>query len=276
MERYKSNKKIKTKESTFSILKNFFRDAKRTENEFLKISDRLDAIKDDENSIEEYKELSLKADKLLNKLNAIDKAKSKIKKEFAKIGTIALSSTIVITGFVSGLLYGIHAKRESNVLDALSVQGYSIENYYKQSPDELDELVSSPEMVRNLALDTLKAKLANHYNVSSKDDFTIYNNTVYDGKVNPDKTVYSVSYKGNEVCSYVYTSDSYGNILNISKDTMPDEIKASINNIVRAQEDPNSITKAYAALRSVNSNDTDKSIKTNLPAYLPGIEPKGR
>lgn len=271
MERYKSNEKIKNKISTFSALKNFFETVKRTEKRMFEVTDRMVELKNQENGeqSQEYMNLSLEANKLDRILENLDKAKANVKKEFLKMGAIVLGTALAITGTIAGISYGIQANRESRVMEALEMQGTQVASVYKESPDKLKELAKSPEEVTQLALDTLKQNLANHYEVSNKNDFEIsYKTEISDRQPSDTKQIYVISYKGETVCSYVTRTDSSGN-RQTDENTMPKEVKNVIDAIVNAQEDPESSFKAYSALREANSNDTVQSIDTELPDYLP-------
>lgn len=274
MGKYKS-KKIETKESTFSILKNFFHNAKETENRFFETYDRLEELKKQEggDQSQEYKELSLEFDKLDKKLKSIDKQKSEIKKHFLKIGSLVLGGALVITGTISGISYAIQSNRENKIMKALSMQGTKVEDFYKESPNDLKELSQSPEEVTQLALDTLKANLANHYGVSNKDDFEIsYKTEIPDIQPSDTKQIYSISYKGKPVCEHISRSNvSSGDIIT-DVDTMPNKIRKAIDAIATAQGDPESSFKAYKALDASKDDKTLEEIEKQLPKYLPNAE----
>lgn len=276
MERYKSNEKIKNKTSTFSALKNFFQTAKKVGKRFDEVTNRMEELKNQENGeqSQEYINLSLEAEKLDKTLEKIEKAKANVKKEFLKLGTLVLGFTLAITGTIAGILYGIQTSRENRVMEALEMQGTQVASVYKESPDKLKELAKSPEEVTQLALDTLKQNLANHYEVSNKNDFEIsYKTEISDKQPSDTKQIYIISYKGETICSYVTRTDSSGN-RQIDENTMPKEVKNSIDTIVDAQENPESSFKAHLALRKANSKATVQSIDSELPDYLPnnGIE----
>lgn len=274
MERYKSNEKIKSKNSTISALKNFFETARKTEDRLFEVTDRMVELKNQENGeqSQEYINLSLEANKLDKKMETIDKAKSKIKKEFLKVGALVLGTALAITGTIAGISYGIQSSRENRVVEALSKQNPGVVQMYKQSPDKLKELVQSPEKVTQLALDTLKANLANHYGISDKNDFEIlYKNEISDKQPSDSKQIYLVSYTGQTVCSYISRTDSNGN-KQIDENTMPVEVKNTIDAIVNAQEDPENSSKAYKALDKAKDDETLKGIETKLPKYLPNVE----
>lgn len=275
MEKYKSNKKIETKESTFSVLRNFFRTYNETEKRFFEVANEIKKLKNQESigeleESEEYKQLSLELNRLDKRLGIMDKRKDNLKKEFMKIGTIALGTVLAITGTIAGISYGIQSNRENRVKEALSKQGTGIVSYYEKSPDELEKLVKSPEEVTQLALDTLKANLANHYRVSNKNDFEVlYKTETPDRQPADTRQTYSISYKGEIVCAHISRTDSTGGNTTIDEDTMPEEIKKSIDAIVAAKKDPENSHKAYNALNNSNSKKIIQCIETNLPNYLP-------
>lgn len=273
MERYKSAEKTETKETTFSILRNFFRTAKETKNKFFEVSDRMEELENQENGEQskEYKQLSLEANRLDKKLKIMDKKRAEIKKEFLKIGAIILGTAITITGTIS---YGIQSSRKNRVMEALSMQGTKVEDFYKESPNELKKLAQSPEEVTKLALDTLKTNLANHYGVSDKNDFKIsYRTDIPDIQPADTKVIYSISYKGEVVCQHISRFDSNGDT-KLDVDTMPNEIMKAIYEIAIAQKDPNSSIKAYKALNASKSDKTLEAIKLRLPKYLPNAKQK--
>lgn len=276
MERYKSNEKIGTKESVFSILRNFFRTAKETENRFFEVSNRMEELKNQENGeqSEEYKQLSLEANRLDRKLEIMDKKRDEMKKYFLKVGSFALGTVLTITGTIAGISYGIQSNRENRVMEALSMQGTKVENFYKESPNELKELAQSPKEVTQLALDTLKANLANHYRVSDKNDFEIlYKTEIPDIQPSDTKQIYSISYKGEVVCEHISRTDSSGDT-RLDVDTMPNEIRKAIDAIATAQRDPENSFKAYKALDASKDDKTLKDIETRLPNYLPNEQDK--
>lgn len=273
MERYKSNEKIKNKNSTFSVLKNFFKTSKATESRLFEVCDRMKELKNQENGEQspEYKELSLEADKLDKKMETIDKAKAEIKKLFLKIGAIVLAVGITISGAIAGIAHGIQSSREDKVMEALSKQDYSLVEMFEQSPDKLTEFAKSPKEVTQLALDTLKQNLANHYGVS-KDGFEIlYKTEIPDNEFSDTKRIYEINYGDENVCSHITRTGSDGD-KKIDKATMPEELRKAIDSIVAAQENPEDIGKAYNALYKANSDKTLKEIETSLPEYLPPAE----
>lgn len=270
MEKYKSNENLKNKQSTFSILRNFFRTAKKIENRFLEVSDRMEELKKQENGEQskEYKQLSLEADMLLKKSEIMDKKSAEIKKVFLKVGTLALGTVLAITGTIAGISHGIQSSRENRVMEALSMQSTKIENFYKESPNELKKLSQSPEEVTQLALDTLKHKLADHYGVNNKDDFKILHRTERPEHASECTEYYQIFYKGKIVLSNITHYKSSDVI--VVEDTMPKEIMDAIAGISHAQSDPGNLNKAYGALKSATGNKVAKAINTKLPPYLPG------
>lgn len=271
MERYKSNKKIETKETTFSILRNFFRTAKETENRYFEVSDRIEELKNQENGeqSQEYKQLSLEANRLDRKLEIMDKKRAEIRKAFLKVGALVLGTALSITGTIAGISHSIQSSRENRVMEALSMQDAKVENFYKESPNELKELARSPEEVTQLALDTLKANLANHYGVSDKDGFKIlYKTEIPDIKPADTKQIYSISYNDEVVCEHISITSSSG-YTRLDVDTIPSEIIKAIDAIVAAQRDPESSFKAYRALNASNDYKTREDIEKRLPKYLP-------
>jgi hypothetical protein len=273
MERYKSNEKINNKTSTFSALKNFLQTSKKTEKRFFEATDRMEELENQEGGIEsqEYIDLSSEVDKLDKKLEAIDKAKTEIKKLFLKIGTITLATTIAITGTLAGISYGIQSSRENRVMEALENQGYNISSVYKESHDKLAEFAKSPEKVTQLALDTLKQNLANHYGVSNKNDFEVlYRTEPVDKHSSATKTTYEIKYKGQTICADITIIDSSGDKYTIES-TMPDGIKDATSKIVKAQEDPSNVQKAHSALKAANGSKTNDAINKNLTKTLPQI-----
>lgn len=280
MEKYKSNKKIEIKESTFSVLRNFFRTYNETEKRFFEVANEIKKLKNQESigeleESEEYKQLSLELNRLDKRLGIMDKRKDNLKKEFMKIGTIALGTVLAITGTIAGISYGIQSNRENRVMEALSMQGTKVENFYKESPNELKELAQSPKEVTQLALDTLKANLANHYGVPNKNDFEVlYKTETPDRQPVDTRQTYSISYKGEIVCAHISRTDSTGGNTTIDEDTMPNEIRKAIDAIATAQRDPENSFKAYKALDASKDDKTLKDIETRLPNYLPNEQDK--
>lgn len=274
MEKYKSNEKINNKTSTFTALKNFFQTSKKTEKRFFEVVDRMKELENQESGIEsqEYINLSLEVDKLDKKLEAIDKAKAQVKKEFLKIGALVLGTALAITGSIAGISYGIQSSRENRVMKALENQGYSVASIYKESHDKLEDFAKSPEKVTQLALDTLKQNLANHYKVSNKNDFEIlYKTEPVDEHSSATKTTYEIKYKGQRICADITTIDSSGDKYT-SESTMPDDLKTPIFKISKAQGDPNNSSKAHAALKAANSSETKEAIDKNLTEFLPQMD----
>lgn len=265
MEKFKSNENLKNKQSTFSILKNFFKKSRETEDKLFRVYDKLEKVEKD--SLE-YQKLDKEATILENRLKKFEEAKSNMKKFFLKLGSLALGGTLAVIGTVSLVHNSIESSKNDLVLEALAAGRPAVVNIYKNDSDKLKALAESPEEITKLALDTLKHKLADHYGVNNKDDFKISYRTE-----SPDHTrygyteYYQIFYKGEEISAHT-TNYNSGDVA-IIKDTMPKEIIDVIDSISAAQYNPESSIKAYKALKDATSKETDKGIAKGLSSYLP-------
>ena len=265
MEKYKSNEKLKNKQSTFSMLRNFLKAAKETEDKLFKIYDELEKF---EKGTLEYEKLDKEAVRLENKMKKFNESKAGLRKLFLKCGSIVVGGAVIITGAVSLIQNGIESNKNDLVLEALASKNPAIVEVYKNDSDKLKALTESPEKVTQLALDTLKAKLAKHYDANNIGDFTISRRTTRpDYAENEITDYYQIFYKGEEISAYIIESN-YGDT-SIIKDTMPKEVIDTIDAIAAAQSDPESSFKAYNALKKVTDEKTDKGIDSGLPTYLP-------
>lgn len=268
MERYKSNEKLKNKQSTFSMLRDFFKTARETEDKWMEICDKLEKV---EKGTPEYEVLDKEATKLEKKLARIKKSKDAIRKTFMAVGAIAIGAAIVVTGTISAITNKIQSNKNEMVLKALADSRPGIVDTYKNDEDKLKSLTESPEEVTQLALDNLKSKLAEHYGVPNIDDFeVIYKTTAPEHTRYQSTEYYQVFYKGEAISEHI-TEYISGDTTTI-KDTMPDELIDAIDAIVVAQEAPEDSFKAFRALKVVQNKKVNEGISTGLPQYLPTIE----
>lgn len=207
MKKYTSSKKNKDM-TLFEMLKRFKEEYSKLSTQLNKIDMQLQKllIRNDMNSpnfpIDEYSSLLEEKTDIKKKLDNMNTLKKELKKEFIKVASIVIIPTVMIT---SGIDFATNSSNQ--ILNQNLNEAYGIVSQYDEFDyDKLDleNIKNNPEEITQLALNTLKSKIASVLKIEDPSSIKIFDNSTYIDKGH--QTDITIIFEGKTIGTFISVS----------------------------------------------------------------------
>lgn len=259
MKKYTSSKKNKDM-TLFEMLKRFKEEYSKLSTQLNKIDMQLQKllIRNDMNSpnfpIDEYSSLLEEKTDIKKKLDNMNTLKKELKKEFIKVASIVIIPTVMIT---SGIDFATNSSNQ--ILNQNLNEAYGIVSQYDEFDyDKLDleNIKNNPEEITQLALNTLKSKIASVLKIEDPSSIKIFDNSTYIDKGH--QTDITIIFEGKTIGTFISVSYiEIGETTFDNKNCISAEVVGIVEKISGAQNNGD-IKSAKEALFASNDLKNDQ------------------